>query len=438
MLDDAEFERKKRTVLIVGGGFAGLQCALDLAGEPEIQITLLDRNNYQQFNPVLYQVAAGYLSPGNAAFALRDFVKDNPNVDVQMVEVEVIDLNKRTVTSSNGGEYTGDILVLATGSHVNFYAVPGAEKFSHPLYSLRDAEALKDVLYSRFEQADLRMAIPGEELLNIVVVGGGTTGVEMAGTVADMITRIVGREYRHLRPEMAKVHLVESHPILLKDFSAASQDYAVFALRNKGVEVHLGTRVKEITENTVLLSNGDTIASDIVIWAAGLRPHPMQGVPSEFVLPNGRLRVAPDLTIDGLSGVFVAGDLANATDEQGAVYPQLAAVAKQAGHHCARNIKRMIRGHELEPFIYKDRGILAMVGRNAAITELGRSHHQLSGPVAFAAWLGIHAGLVPSLRARFGAIIEWAGVYFLGDHASQIIDRTGRLPDSASASTRNA
>jgi len=142
--------------------------------------------------------------------------------------------------------------------------------------------------------------------------------------------------------------------------------------------------------------------------------------------------------MDGLSGVFVAGDLANATDERGNAYPQLAAVAKQAGQHCARNIKRMIEGQELEPFIYKDRGILAMIGRNAAITELGQSHHQLSGPVAFAAWLGIHAGLLPSLRARFETIIEWAWVYFLGDHASQIIDRTQPPSDSASVSARDA
>jgi NADH dehydrogenase len=438
MLDDAEIDSKKRKVLIVGGGFAGLQCALDLASEPDIRITLLDRNNYQQFNPLLYQVAAGYLAPGNAAFALRDFVKDHPTVDVQMVEVRAIDLNKRSVTTSNGGEYDGDILVLATGSHVNFFSVPGAEKFSHPLYSLRDAEALRDVLYGRFEHADLVTATPRKDPLNIVVVGGGATGVEMAGTIADMITRIIGREYRHLRPEMAKAHLVESNPLLLKGFSAASQDYAFSSLRDKGVEIHLGTAVKEITENSVLLSNGATIAGDIVIWAAGLRANLLQGVPSEAVLPNGRLRVATDLTMYGLSDVFVAGDLANATDEQGNAYPQLAAVAKQAGQHCARNIKRIIEGQELDPFIYKDRGILAMVGRNAAITELGRSHHQLSGPVAFAAWLGIHAGLLPSVRARFEAILEWAWVYFLGDHASQIIDRTGRLPDSASAFRRNA
>lgn len=140
----------------------------------------------------------------------------------------------------------------------------------------------------------------------------------------------------------------------------------------------------------------------------------------------------------GLSNVFIAGDLANAMDAQGNAYPQLAAVAKQAGQHCARNIKRMIEGQELEPFVYKDRGILAMVGRNAAITELGKAHHQLSGPVAFAAWLGIHAGLLPSVRARFEAVIEWAWVYFLGDHASQIIDRTGRLPENASAPANDA
>lgn len=199
---NAGFNLKQRKVLVVGGGFAGLQCALDLASEPDLSITLLDRNNYQQFHPLLYQVAAGYLTPGNAAFALRDFVKDYPNVDVQMVEVKAIDLYHCSVTTSEGAEYAGDILVLSTGSHVNFYSVPGAEKFSHPLYSLRDAEALKDVLYSRFEQADV--APPAQEPLNIVVVGGGATGVEMAGTIADMITRVVGREYRHLRPEMAK------------------------------------------------------------------------------------------------------------------------------------------------------------------------------------------------------------------------------------------
>lgn len=410
-------------VVIVGGGFAGLRCALELAPHDNIHITLLDKNNYQQFHPLLYQVAASILSPSNAAFALRDMLRNFDNVDVQMDEVTSIDLEQRSVHTAAGNSFTGDFLVLATGSRVNFFGIPGADKFTLPLYSLTDAEKLRSAILESFEAADRNPNDTPAGLLNFVVVGGGPTGVEMAGTLGDMLTRVLKKEFRHIDPARAQVFLIEMTPAVLGTFSPASQTYAATALKEHGVQLRLGTAVKEVTPNEVLLSDGSRIPSKLVIWAAGIKTELVPTQPVAPRKPNGRLEVQPDLSIPGFDDVYVVGDLANATDSDGKPLPQLAAVAQQAGRQCARNILASISGEPLTPFVYSDRGILAMIGRNAAIAELGRQHHELVGPVAFAAWLGIHLALLTVVRAKLEAIVEWSWQYFTGEHSGQLIDR---------------
>lgn len=409
-------------VVIVGGGFAGLQCAIDLAPHKDIRITLLDRNNYQQFQPLLYQVATSILSPSNAAFALRDILRDSPNVDVQMDEVVSIDLAKRRVHTASGQTHSGDFLVLATGSHVNFFNTAGAEQNSLPLYTLRDAEALLSRILKELEQADLNGS-DGAGQLNFVVVGGGPTGVEMAGTLSDTLHEMLKNEFRHAAHLHPQIHLVERGPAVLSMFSPESQKYAAVALEKHHVQLHLGVSVDAVTPEGVTLSDGSQITATTVIWAAGLKAAMPDIEPKLQQVHNGRVAVDADLTVPGFANVYALGDIANALDAADKPLPQLAAVAKQAGKHCAANIVATFEGKPKTPFVYYDRGIVAMIGRNAAVTELGSGHHELVGPFAFAAWLAIHALLLTIARARMEAIIEWAWQYFTGEHPGQIIDR---------------
>lgn len=410
-------------VVILGGGFAGLQCAVELAPLKDVHVTLVDRNNYQQFQPLLYQVATSILAPSNAAFALRDVLRDHSNIDVQMDEAVSVDLAKRSVTTASGQTYCGDFLVLATGSRVNFYDTSGAEDHSCPLYTLRDAESLRSTILKELEQADLNPASEVRGRGNFVVVGGGPTGVELAGTLSDVLQELLQNEFRHAGQLRPRVHLVEKRPVVLAMFSAASQKYAAAALEERGVKLHLGTSVTAVTPDEITLSDGVRIPARIVIWAAGLKPAkpPMQ--PSPQQVHNGRIAVGEDLTVPGFTNVYALGDVANALDSAGNPLPQLAAVAKQAGKHCAANIRAVLEGRSTTPFVYSDRGIVAMIGRNAAVAELGSDHHELVGTFAFAAWLAIHALLLTVARARMEAIIEWAWQYFTGEHASQLIDR---------------
>lgn len=412
-----------KRVVIVGGGFAGLNCALDLANDPDISITLLDKNNYQQFNPLFYQVAAGILSPGNAAFALRDVVRDLNNIDVQMAEVVSIDLANKSVTTKSGEVYGGDFVVLATGAAVNFFGTTGAEQHSYPLYSLKDAETLRAAILNAFELADVSPAHRTDGALNFVVVGGGPTGVETAGVLIDMVNRTISKEFRHIVPSMAQIFLVERNASVLSMFSPVSQSYAASELRSRGVQLHLGVAIREVDAEGVLLSNGMRIQSKTVIWAAGLTARTVTTVPQIVPGPRGRVEVNEDLSLLGFPEVYVLGDLSNAKGTDKQPLPQLAAVAKQEGQFCARSITGKIKGNRSLSFVYKDRGILAMIGPNAAVAELGSGHHEIIGPFAFVTWLGVHAALLTVNRARLEALVEWAWTYFHGEHAGQLLDQ---------------
>jgi NADH:ubiquinone reductase (H+-translocating) len=418
-------------VVIVGGGFAGLNCARKLAANPNVRITLLDKNNYHQFQPLLYQAATGVLSPDNIAFNLRFTLIHHPNVDVKLTEVVSIDPNSRVVETAQGQRHQGDFLVLAAGSQPNFFSTRGAQENSFPLYSLHDAERLRSRILGMLETAERDPSVVAKGALNFVIVGAGPTGTEMAGAFGDMLQLALKKEaqerpFKDVAPEHAQIFLVGGgHPVL-SAFSPASQQYATKMLEERGVQL-LPTRVKEIGSGHVLLSDGTTIPTRTVIWAGGLKAASLSdnvGMPTGR---GGRIDVAADLTVPGLTGVYALGDFANITGKDGSPLPQLASVAEQSGKWCAKNILLEISGKPKAPFHYLDKGIMAIIGRNSGVAEVGEHRLQIQGAIAFAAWLGVHAALLSSTRARIEAFMEWAWDYFGGARGDAVLDRREEL-----------
>jgi NADH:ubiquinone reductase (H+-translocating) len=411
-------------VVIVGGGFAGLACARKLAKRDDIRVTLLDKNNYHQFQPLLYQVATAELGTGDVATSLRQVLRGHANVDVKMAEVMVVDPKTRTVTTKGGDTYQGDYLVLAAGSQVNFFDTEGAEKYSLPLYSLEEAERLRSRVLAVFEEADSNPKLVNEGALNFVIVGGGPTGTELAGALADMINLTMTREYSDLAVKRARIYLVDHGHALLAPFSAEAHDYAARTLQRKGVQLRLGLEVKEVHSDRVELSDGTSIPTRTAVWAGGLMAATLA---EHSELPRGRggrIDVQPDLTVEGFPGVYALGDFANIQGADGHALPQLGSVAQQCGEWTANNILAEIAGKSPIAFRYHDKGIMAMIGRDAAVAELGKKRHELEGPVAFAAWLGVHALLMTGVRSRIEAFIDWGWNYFSRTRPIQVLDRS--------------
>jgi len=426
-------------VVIVGGGFAGVNCARKLAAHPEIRITLLDKNNYQQFQPLLYQVAAGFLAPGNVSFSLRNMLVRHPNIEAKMEEVVSADPNTRTVKTGTGNAYQGDFLVLAAGSQANFFGTPGADQHSYPLYSLHDAELLRSRILAVLEAADRDNSLIEKGALNFVLVGAGPTGCEMAGTLGDMIHHALKEEYPNLPLSEAGIYVVDMGRATLSAFSTKAQEYATRMLEKRGVKIHLGTAVKEVASGHVVLSDGSNIPTHTVIWAGGLRASDLSGKLGIRPGHGGRIDVEPDLTLAGYRCVYALGDFANITGKNGEHLPQLASVAEQAGKWCAKNIVADIEDKPRKPFDYLDKGIMAMIGRGAAVAEMGPRRYELEGPMAFASWLGVHVALLSTTHAKIEAVVEWAWDYFSDVKGDQVLDRFSQEQidwnDDASAPT---
>lgn len=409
-------------VVIVGGGFAGLNCARKLAERPDVRVTLIDKNNYQQFQPLLYQVATAGLSAMNAAFSLRSVLRGHPNVDVKLGTVTSVDLKTRTVETAEGQNYQGDLLVLAAGSQANFFGTPGAAQHAYPLYSIHDAELLRSRILSVLESADRDPSLIDKGALNFVIVGGGPTGTEMAGAFGDMARGGTKRVFEDLAATRAQILLVDKGHVVLGAFSKKAQTYAAKVLEQRGVQLRLGTSVKEVGPGHVVLSDGTNLPTHTVIWAGGLKASELSANVGVQTGHGGRLDVQPDLTVSGFEGVYALGDFANIAGKDGKPLPQLASVAEQSGKWCAKNIALDLKGEPRKPFRYFDKGIMAMIGRDAAVAEVGEHRHELQGTVAFAAWLGVHAALLTTTQAKVGAFVEWAWDYLGNVRSDPVLD----------------
>jgi len=413
----------KRSVVIVGGGFAGLGCAQRLAEQDDVFVTLLDRNNYHQFQPLLYQVATSLLSPSDIAHSLREVFANEDNVDVKLAEIASVDPATRTVTATDGGTWSGDALVLAAGSQPNFFGTPGAAEHAFPLYSLDNATELRSRILGLFEAVDRDPTLAQRGALNFVIVGGGPTGVEVAGALADMIMLTAPAEYRGFDSRIAQVQLVDHGNALLAAFSDKAHEYVAKVLGERNVQLRLGTGVTEVGTGHATLTDGTVIPTRCVIWGGGIMGSAVAAKAGLAQGHGGRVDVQPDLTLAGNPGVYVVGDIGNIPGDDGKPLPQLGSVALQSGKWAAENVLADIAGRPRKTFEYRDKGIMAMIGRGAAIAEVGKSHHEIHGQLAHMAWLGVHASLMTGTRAKIEAVIDWSWDRFSKTSGPHVLDR---------------
>jgi NADH dehydrogenase len=290
---------------------------------------------------------------------------------------------------------------------------------------VEQAEQLRSRILAVFEDADRDPKLLEQGALSFVVVGGGPTGTEMAGALADTINFTMVREYGDLAVKHAKVFLIDHGQELLGAFPAKAHDYAAQALQRKGVQLKMGIAVKEVAPDRVILSDGSSILTRTAVWAGGLMASPLAANAGLTQGHGGRIEVKPDLTVEGFPGVYVLGDFANIPGSEGQNLPQLGSVAQQCGAWTAKNILVEIAGEARTPFRYHDKGIMAMIGRDSAVAAIGKQRHELNGPLAFAAWLGVHALLMSGIRERVEAFIDWAWNYFSKNRPIQVLDRSG-------------
>lgn len=400
-------------VLILGGGLAGVACAHAL-GDEGVAVTLVDHNDYHQFQPLLYQVVTSQLPAEDIARPHRTIFADYPTVQVETAHVVAVHLLKRSLVLSDGRTLSGSHFVMAAGARPNFFGVPGAAEHAFPMYSVADAERLRLHLQQLLREV-MSGATAAEGVLDVVVVGGGPTGVETAGALAELM-QALHESGRLDRP--GQITLVDRGPALLAPFASKAHDYAVQKLTEAGATVKLGVGVTAVHPDRVEFDDDTVIAAHTVVWGGGESGSEVAQNAGPGPGRGGRLDVRADLTLDRYPGVYAVGDVANIPSGDGDPLPQLGSVAQQSGRWAAENILRERRNEPTKPFSYKDKGIMAMIGRNAAVAEVGKRHHQVEGPLAFAAWLGLHAMLLSGAHSKADAFLSWGWDYFDRDHAA--------------------
>lgn len=410
--------RGRPRVVIVGAGFGGLWAARALRDQP-VDVLILDRDNYHTFLPLLYQVAAAELGPTEIAYPVRSIFRGVRNVDFRMDEAVDVDFDRKRIRTPLD-EIAYDYLILGLGSTPNFFGVEGAAEHAFPLRTMRQAIPLRHHILSRFEAA----AHEGDpehrrRLLTFVVVGGGPTGVEFSGALAEFVYGPVGRDYRSVDPEEVRILVLEAVDRVLPAMPEKLGSYARERLERRGAEVRTGTAVERVRPDGVDLSDGTRLPTDTVVWTAGVQGDPAAerwGLP---VARGGRVRVEETLQVPGRPEVFVVGDLAYLEDSEGRALPQVAPVAIQEAEQAAANLLRAVRDEELEPFRFDDPGMLAVIGRNAGVARVwGRS---FTGIFAWLLWLAVHIFELIGFRNRILVLVNWGWNYIFYERAVRLI-----------------
>ncbi|MGD0393879.1 MAG: NAD(P)/FAD-dependent oxidoreductase [Acidimicrobiales bacterium] len=431
-------------VVIVGAGFAGLSAARALVGKP-VEVTIVDRRNFHTFQPLLYEVATAGLESGDVAYPIRAIFGRAGNVTFRFATATGVDWENRHVTLDDGEPVPFDSLIVASGATAKFFGIPGAGEFSFPLYTLTDARRLRDHVLRQLEQADADPTLVPDGALTFVVVGGGPTGVEVAGALAELLDVAVRHDGFRFKRNAARIIMIDGLDRLLTAFKPAASAYTADTLAGRGVELRLGRMVRSVTSSYVELDQGDRIATRTVVWAGGVT---VDGtVASRMGAPtgtNGRLVVDSDLLLVGRSDAYAIGDAAAVPwgprpGDAGRVCPQLAQVAIQSGAHAAQHIINRIEGRPTKAFHYHDKGIMATIGRRAAITEFP-SGVLVKGTLGWLSWLSLHLVYLVGFRNKLIVLVNWSWRYLSwGSGPRVIVDddlelkevETGKRPGSA-------
>ncbi|HEY7399027.1 MAG TPA: NAD(P)/FAD-dependent oxidoreductase [Gaiellaceae bacterium] len=421
---------RRPVVLVLGGGFGGIGAARKLKDAP-VDVVLVDRHDYHTFQPLLYQVATDLLETAAVGHSLRDLFHEQPNVTIHQGTVTGIDLDGRTVSFADRADLAYDYLVLALGATVNFFGTTGAAEHAFPMYTLADAVRLKDHVLERWEAADRDPSLADAGALTVVVVGGGPTGVESIGALAELYRSNFAEDFPGLPQDKARLVLVEAGPTLFPMFKQDIRDYTKKALEQRGVEVIVGDSVAEVAPTKVTLKSGTSIDAHTLVWGAGLEASDVaQSMPVTLQRGN-RAPVEPDLSLAGHNEAFAVGDIAWIS-ESGSVLPQLGSVALQSGEWAGENIARLVAGKPTTPFEYKDKGTMATIGRGAAVVQFRRGR-TMKGKSASLAWGAVHLALLSTGEDRAKAVIDWTWAGLTHERPSRISVKTDELEDGRSA-----
>ena len=405
------------TIVILGGGFAGITLVQKLARQA-VKVLLIDQNNFHTFQPLLYQVATGSLAPDNIGFPFRRKIAKMPNVAFRKAQVLSVNTDAKNVATDQG-VFQYDYLVVATGSQTNFFGNAALEKNSLQLKSISQALDIRSDFLQEFEDALYLQDDDRQSALNFIIVGGGPTGVEVAGALAEIRQNILRVEYKEVDASLMQITLIESGPRVLASFSPKSSDVAQNYLASMGVQLRLGQRVLDYDGDVVKLSTGESLRSRTVIWSAGVKGSAVPGLPAVSYTGNNRLQVDEFLRVQGVSDVFAVGDVASVGAKG---HPMVAPVAIQQAELLAQNVLKMVQNNvEWRPFSYVDKGNMATIGRNKAVVEVGRLRFQ--GLVAWYIWMAVHLVSLIGFKNRLVVLFNWGMKYFSHKNIIRLIVR---------------
>lgn len=412
-------------IVIVGGGFAGINLAKELTNVPEIEVILVDKNNYNFFPPLIYQVATAFLEPSSISYPFRKFFAGKKNLRFRLAEVLRVNPEQNTVILDDG-ELTYDYLVFATGAETSFFGMENVQKNAIPMKTLNDSIEMRNKLLQNMEQAVITKNIrERRKYLTIVVAGGGPTGVEVSGMLSEMRNGVLRKEYPELSTSASKIYLVDGGNALLSPMSEASQKDTYDALTKMGVTVLLNTRVTDYKDDLVYFANGETIPTKNLIWAAGITAKKFEGLPEECYGRGQRMITDAYNQVNLTHNIFAIGDTSiMMTDENFPNgHPQVAQVAIQQGKNLAKNFINILSNKPLEAFKYKDKGSMAIIGKNKAVVDLPKPKMHFKGFFAWMVWLFIHLISLITYRNRINTFYNWMVAYFAKDQSYRMIIR---------------